>query len=96
MLLTLAIAHIFLDKTISGRYVYAVGSNEEVAKLNGVNVHRIKFMVYIFSGILSALAGVCLSSKIVSGQPMIGSGYELNAIAAVVMGELVCPEEKAP
>jgi len=82
----LAIAHIFLDKTISGRYVYAVGSNEEVAKLNGVNVHQVKFMVYIFSGILSALAGVCLASKLISGQPAAATGYELTAIAAVVMG----------
>jgi len=86
MLIALAIAHVILDKTVSGRYIYAVGSNEEVAKLNGIKVHRIKFMVYIISGILSALAGVCLSSKIISGQPMIGSGYELNAIAAAVMG----------
>jgi len=86
MILVLAIAHIFLDKTISGRYVYAVGSNEEVAKLNGVNVHQVKFMVYIFSGVLSALAGFCLSSKLISGQPAAATGYELTAIAAVVMG----------
>ena len=86
MILVLAIAHIFLDKTISGRYVYAVGSNEEVAKLNGVNVHQVKFMVYIFSGVLSALAGVCLASKLISGQPAAATGYELTAIAAVVMG----------
>jgi len=86
MILVLAIAHIFLDKTVSGRYVYAVGSNEEVAELNGINVYKVKFMVYIVSGVLSAFAGVCLSSKLISGQPAAATGYELTAIAAVVMG----------
>jgi ribose transport system permease protein len=86
IIIILSLAHIFLDKTVLGRYVYAVGSNEEVAKLNGIKVSQIKFMVYIISGFLSAFAGVCLSSKLISGQPMIGSGYELNAIAATVMG----------
>jgi len=86
MILVLAFAHILLDKTIFGRYVYAVGSNEDVANLNGINVYQVKFMAYIISGILSALAGVCLASKLISGQPAAATGYELTAIAAVVMG----------
>ncbi|RKY02584.1 MAG: ribose ABC transporter permease [Spirochaetes bacterium] len=86
MIVVLSIAHIVLDKTSFGRYIYAVGSNEEVAKLSGINVDRIKISVYVISGILSAFGGVCLASKLATGQPTAGSGYELNAIAAVVMG----------
>jgi ribose transport system permease protein len=86
MLLVLIISHIVLDKTCFGRYVYAVGSNEDVAMLSGINVSRIKFTVYVISGMLSAFAGVCLASKLATGQPAAASGYELNAITAVVMG----------
>jgi ribose transport system permease protein len=86
MVIVMFISHIVLDKTCFGRYVYAVGSNEEVAKLNGINVNKIKFIVYIFSGILSAFGGVCLASKLATGQPAAATGYEMTAIAAVVMG----------
>lgn len=82
----LAAAHIVLSRTCFGRYVYAIGSNEEVARLCGINVARVKLAVYVISGILSALAGVCLASRLASGQPAAASGYELNAIAAVVLG----------
>lgn len=86
MIIVLLLAHILLDKTVLGRYIYAVGSNEEVAELNGINVKKIKFLVYILSGILSSLAGVVLASKLISGQPAAATGYELTAIAIVVMG----------
>ena len=86
MILVLAGAHIVLDKSAYGRHVYAVGSNEEVAKLSGINASRIKASVYIISGCLASFGGVCLASKLATGQPTAGNGYELNAIAAVVMG----------
>lgn len=86
MILVLVGAYILLEKTVYGRHVYALGSNEEVAKLSGINTGRIKSSVYIISGILSALGGVCLASKLGTGQPNAATGYELTAIAAVVMG----------
>lgn len=86
MFVILISAYIVLSKTRFGRYVYAVGSNAEVAKLAGINVTRIRYSVYTICGILAALGGVVLSSKLQSGQPNAAVGYELNAIAAVAMG----------
>jgi ribose/xylose/arabinose/galactoside ABC-type transport system permease subunit len=79
-------SHINLSRTVFGRHVYAVGSNEEVAQLSGVNIKNVKLKVYIISGILSAFAGACLASRLVTGQPTAATGYELNAIAAVALG----------
>jgi ribose transport system permease protein len=75
-----------LKKTIYGRYVYAIGSNEEAVKLSGVNVDRYKILVYMTSGFFSGFAGVMMTSRLGSAQPVMGSGYELSAIAAVVLG----------
>ena len=75
-----------LKKTVLGRYVYAVGSNEDAARLSGIKVNRIKFFVYAFCGALTGIAGVILASRLNSGQPTVGVGYELEAIAAVVIG----------
>ena len=86
VVLVLISAHVVLSQTVFGRHVYAVGSNEKVAKLCGINVANIKLKVYIISGILSAFAGACLASRLVTGQPTAASGYELNAIAAVALG----------
>lgn len=86
VVLVLIAAHIILSQTVFGRHVYAVGSNEEVAKLCGINVANVKMKVYIISGILSAFAGACLASRLITGQPTAASGYELNAIAAVALG----------
>ena len=86
VILVLISAHIIISRTVFGRYVYAVGSNEEVAKLCGINVRDIKLKVYIISGILSAFAGACLASRLITGQPTAATGYELNAIAAVALG----------
>ena len=69
-----------------GRYIYAIGGNEEAAKLSGLNVKKIKAMAYVFNGVLAALAGLILASRLVSAQPTAGNGYELDAIAAVVLG----------
>ena len=74
VILVLLAAHIILARTVFGRYVYAVGSNEEVAKLCGINVRDIKLKVYIISGILSAFAGACLASRLITGQPTAAKG----------------------
>ena len=69
-----------------GRYIYAIGGNEEATKLSGVNTSKYKTLVYGVCGALSALAGVIVTSRLGSAQPTAGSGYELDAIAAVVLG----------
>lgn len=75
-----------LNHTRTGRYVYALGGNEQVARLSGVNVNRIKMTVFMISGMLSALAGIILTARLESAQPTAGLAYELDAIAAVVLG----------
>lgn len=77
---------ILLTKTKFGRYIYAIGGNENATKISGVNVAKVKIWVYIINGFLAGLAGVLLASRISSGQPNSGLGYELDAIAAVVIG----------
>lgn len=77
--------HILRNMAI-GRYIYAIGGNEEAAKLSGLNVKKIKAMAYVFNGVLAASAGLILASRLVSAQPTAGNGYELDAIAAVVLG----------
>lgn len=86
MVIAIAISYIILSRTCFGRYVYAIGSNNEVAKLCGISANRIRFFVYVFCGIVSALAGVIMASKLQNGQATIATGYELMAIAAVAMG----------
>jgi len=75
-----------LNKTVMGRYTFAVGSNEEAIRLSGVNVDKWKIIVYAFCGFLSAVAGILLSSRLNSAQPALGTGYETDAIAAAVIG----------
>lgn len=75
-----------LNHTRMGRYVYAIGGNEHVAQLAGVNVSRVKIIVFAISGALSALAGIILTARLESAQPTAGLAYELDAIAAVVLG----------
>ncbi len=77
---------IFLSRTRSGRYIYGVGGNEEASRLSGVNVKKIKYLVYAVGGFMSALAGVVLLARINSGQPNAGTGYEMDVITAVVLG----------
>ena len=77
---------IMLTKTTLGRYLYGVGGNEEASRLSGVNVTNIKIMAYSISGFLSGIAGLVLLSKTSSGQPSSGSGYEMDAITAAVIG----------
>lgn len=80
------IAHIILTKTILGRYTFALGSNEEATRLSGVNANKWKTAVYALAGLYSGLAGVLIAARLNSAQPALGAGYELDAIAAVVIG----------
>jgi ribose transport system permease protein len=80
------IAAFILAKTVLGRYAVAMGSNEEATRLSGVNVANWKTAVYALGGTFSGLAGVMMASRLNSAQPALGVGYELEAIAAVVIG----------
>ena len=80
------IASFVLRRTVFGRYVYAVGSNPESARLAGVPVTRVLVAVYAISGLLAAVGGVLFTSRLGAGVPTAGTGYELNAIAACVIG----------
>ncbi|WP_148715419.1 ABC transporter permease [Chitinolyticbacter meiyuanensis] len=75
-----------LKKTVFGRHVYATGGNPEAARLSGVKTDRVQIWVYTASGAMAAMAGVILTSRLNSAQPTAGVGYELDAIAAVVLG----------
>lgn len=75
-----------LEKTTFGRRIYATGSNWKSAKLAGVNIDRTKIAAYAISGLMSAMAGLILLSRLNSAQPTLGTGYELDAIAAVALG----------
>jgi ribose transport system permease protein len=75
-----------LAKTRPGRHVYAAGSNYEAARLSGVNTRRVIVMVYVFSGLLSAFAGLIMAARITTAQPTAGDGYELDAVASSVIG----------
>lgn len=84
--LIFVLAWIALYKTRFGRYVYAVGGSEKSAKISGINTRFIIFMVYVICGFLSSLAGVILTARTTAGLPQAGTSYELDAIAAVVIG----------
>lgn len=77
---------IFISKTRFGRYIYGVGGNEEAARLSGINTDAVRLIVYSISGFLSGIAGLVMLSRINSGQPNAGSGYEMDVITAVVLG----------
>ncbi len=80
------IASYVLGKTILGRYCFGIGSNEEAIRLSGVNIDRWKIAIYAVAGGICGIAGVLISSRLNSAQPALGQGYELEAIAAVVIG----------
>ncbi len=89
VLIMIAVAIIFqflLNKTRLGRYTFAVGSNEEAARLSGIKVGQVKNVSYIISGLLAGLVGIILASRMVTSQPNSAVGYELNAIASAVIG----------
>lgn len=86
MILTFVVLFIILHKTPFGRKTYAIGGNEKAALISGIKVPKVKVMIYSLSGMLAALAGAILTSRLNSAQPTAGTSYELDAIAAVVLG----------
>jgi len=80
------LGQVFASRTLPGRNVYAVGDNERAARLSGIRVERVKTMVFMIMGALCALSGIILSGTLNSAEPAAGSGYELDVIAAVVIG----------
>ncbi len=86
MLLVYALAHVALTRTTFGRYVYAIGGNEEATRLSGVAVRFHKTAIYGVSGLMSAVAAIVLTARLNSAQPIAGMMYELDAIAATVIG----------
>lgn len=86
MIAVFALSFYVLKYTRLGRYIFALGGNEEATFLSGINTNKIKIYVYTISGIFAALAGIIITSRLSSAQPQAGSGYELDAIAAVVLG----------
>jgi ribose transport system permease protein len=86
MIVVYAIAHLVLTRTTFGRYVYAIGGNEEATRLSGVAVRFHKTAIYAVSGLMSAIAAIILTARLNSAQPIAGMMYELDAIAATVIG----------
>jgi ribose transport system permease protein len=86
MLAVYAAAYVLLKYFRIGRYFYGLGGNEEAVRFSGVRVERYKFLAYTLSGLTAAISGIVLSSRLMSGQPNAGIGFELDAIAAVVLG----------
>jgi ribose transport system permease protein len=85
-IVVIIVSHIVLTRTKVGRYVYAVGGNEEAARISGINVDRVKLFVYTLSAVSAAIAGIIFAGRLYSGNPTAGVGTELDVIAAVVIG----------
>jgi ribose transport system permease protein len=86
MVVSAAIGQVFASRTLPGRNVYAIGNNERAAKLSGIRVARVKMMVFMIVGALCALSGIILSGTLNSAEPAAGAGYEMDVIAAVILG----------
>lgn len=86
MLVLAVIMYILLEHTPYGRHVVAVGDNEQAAKISGIKTERIMLSVYIIGGVLASVASILMSGRIASGQPLLGEGYEMDAISAAVVG----------
>jgi ribose transport system permease protein len=80
------VAGFILSRTVLGRYIFAIGSNEEATRLSGVRSMRYKASAYVISGTMAGIAGVVIAARLNSAQPAVGFGYELDAIAAAVIG----------
>ena len=85
-IITVVVAWLILTQTRLGRYTYAIGGNEETVKLSGINANFFKTIVYMISGLAAAVSALILTSRINSAEPVSGTGYELDVIAAVVIG----------
>ena len=86
MIILIIVISFLVGKTKFGTYIYAIGGNREAARLSGVPIKKVEIAVFTISGVLSAFAGLVLCSRMYSGQPSVGNGYELDAIAACVLG----------
>ena len=86
LLIMAVVTHILYAHTKFGKYIYAIGGNEQAARVSGINASKYKMLIYVYAGFLAGLAGLVVSSRIGSGQPGLGVGYELDAIAAAVIG----------
>ena len=86
LIVAFVVCSIILKKTVLGRYIYAVGGNEQAAQAAGIEVNKVKMAVYSICGLLAALAGILLTARITTGQPNAGAGFELDAIAAAIIG----------
>ena len=86
MLAVFAVGSFILNRTTFGRSIYGIGGNAEASRLSGINVKRVIYKIYIFAGMLYALAGVILLARVNSGQPKAGDGYEMDVITACVLG----------
>jgi ribose transport system permease protein len=86
MLLLALVAYLMLSKTLLGRFTYAIGSNEEATRLSGIDTRKWKLVIYTVAGAFTGIAGVVMAARLDSAQPQLGMGYELQAIAAVIIG----------
>ena len=80
------VAHIMMSNTRLGRHIYAIGGNEQAAIVSGISTKKVKIFVFAFAGCLYAIGGTLLAARLDSGYPLSGHGYELDAIAATVLG----------
>ena len=86
MTVILVIVYLILNRTKLGRHIYAIGGNEKAAEFSGIDVKNVRLFVYVFSGIMAAVAGIVLAARSYSGQPTAGTGAEMDAIEACVLG----------
>lgn len=86
MLVMYIIAWWYLDKTYMGRHIYLVGGNEEAARLSGINTKLVGVSVYVFCGLFTSVAGLMMAARLGSGQPSVGTGFEMDVITATVLG----------
>lgn len=86
LIIVYAIGYVILKYTKFGRGVYSIGGNREASRLSGINIKKVETLVYTISGLLAGLTGIILTSRLGSAQPTAGTGYELDAIAAVILG----------
>ena len=86
MLLVVLLTWVLMNKRVFGKHIYAIGGNEDAAHVSGIRISRTKIKVYTYAGLMAGLGGILLASRIATGHPISGSGYELDAIAATVIG----------
>ena len=86
MIIIFIIACFIVNRTQLGRHIYAVGGNAQAAKFSGINVSKVKFIVYTYTGVMAGIAGIVIASRLYSGHPTAGDGAEMDAIASVVVG----------